>query len=530
MNRDTAYLAFIFITGAAVLALEVLASRIMTPYFGVSLYIWASILSITLVSLAVGYQLGGKLTGRLSEETLEVLFLSAPVASSLSLALACAVYPVFFPWLTNFDLVVGCFVAGVVLLVPSLITLSSLNPILIAMRRRHTEGRDAGAGQVLFISTIGSVAGVLLTAFLLIPNMANFRATLGIGVLLSLLAACFALAMPARRAKPALAASCLCVALICGALFLGHARYRSLLAELGDGQVRFDVLAEYRSHFGNIKVVEMGPEDGQKTLGYIQDGLIQNLTTPDGRSMSAYTYSLLKLGRAFGPAPRNALVLGLGPGVVPRALKHAGASVAVVDINADSVLAAKDHFGFRVDDYSVHVEDARTLVHRCHDGFDIAVLDLYHGENMPDYLMTAEFFRDLERCLRPGGAMILHAYFDEQDEAPNRRMLATVAAAFPQTFVFRGADNKPSLGGHSGFIVGASGAVPTEISLDVDDVPAPLREDVYQALRSGEPLAPDTDVAPVTDDHNVFALLNAANQLRTRKVFANLLPPHILMN
>ena len=53
--------AIIFISGGAILALELLASRIMTPYFGVSLYIWTGILSITLVSLALGFWLGGKL-------------------------------------------------------------------------------------------------------------------------------------------------------------------------------------------------------------------------------------------------------------------------------------------------------------------------------------------------------------------------------------------------------------------------------------------------------------------------------------
>ena len=51
----------IFISGAAILALELLASRIMTPYFGVSLYIWSGILSITLISLAAGYWHGGRL-------------------------------------------------------------------------------------------------------------------------------------------------------------------------------------------------------------------------------------------------------------------------------------------------------------------------------------------------------------------------------------------------------------------------------------------------------------------------------------
>ena len=42
--------SIVFVTGGAILALELLASRIMTPYFGVSLYIWTGILSITLVA------------------------------------------------------------------------------------------------------------------------------------------------------------------------------------------------------------------------------------------------------------------------------------------------------------------------------------------------------------------------------------------------------------------------------------------------------------------------------------------------
>src|SRR5688500_15532320 len=56
--------AIIFVSGAATLAPELLASRIMTPYFGVSLYIWTGILSITLVALALGYWIGGRFARR----------------------------------------------------------------------------------------------------------------------------------------------------------------------------------------------------------------------------------------------------------------------------------------------------------------------------------------------------------------------------------------------------------------------------------------------------------------------------------
>src|SRR2546426_7176877 len=105
----TRHCALIFLTGAVALSLEVLASRIMTPYFGVSLYIWSGILSITLVFLALGYQVGGRLSAHRDAVRLEALFLGAPVASSAAIALACIVYPVVLPLLSRLDLVLGSF-------------------------------------------------------------------------------------------------------------------------------------------------------------------------------------------------------------------------------------------------------------------------------------------------------------------------------------------------------------------------------------------------------------------------------------
>ena len=54
-NHYNKLLSLIFFTGAVVLSLELLASRILTPFFGVSLYIWTSILAVTLIFLALGY-------------------------------------------------------------------------------------------------------------------------------------------------------------------------------------------------------------------------------------------------------------------------------------------------------------------------------------------------------------------------------------------------------------------------------------------------------------------------------------------
>ena len=55
----------LFSTGEIVLGLELVASRILIPFFGVSLHVWSSILAVTLIALAIGYKFGGFLSNRL---------------------------------------------------------------------------------------------------------------------------------------------------------------------------------------------------------------------------------------------------------------------------------------------------------------------------------------------------------------------------------------------------------------------------------------------------------------------------------
>jgi hypothetical protein len=90
--------AVLFISGASILALELLASRIMTPYFGVSLYIWTGILSITLLALAIGYWGGGRLAtaappkGKSHGAKLLRLYAWMPAIAAAGILAACLAY------------------------------------------------------------------------------------------------------------------------------------------------------------------------------------------------------------------------------------------------------------------------------------------------------------------------------------------------------------------------------------------------------------------------------------------------------
>ena len=155
----------------------------MTPYFGVSLYIWAGILAITLIFLATGYYLGGRLTIGREPQSILALYLLAPLLAALVLLGAALIYPLIFPVTGQGKFNRRQFFGGINAPGPAPDpAVGHESPAYRpGPRVTGTEG-DSGAGRVFFISTIGSVAGVIVTAFLIIPNLTNFRAVLGISL------------------------------------------------------------------------------------------------------------------------------------------------------------------------------------------------------------------------------------------------------------------------------------------------------------------------------------------------------------
>jgi len=519
----------IFITGAVTLALEVLASRLLTPYFGVSLYIWAAILSVTLVCLALGYGLGGRLSRGRPPAALISLLLLAPLLAALSLILAAFLYPMVFPLLGGINLVAGSFLAGLMLLAIPLVALSALNPLVIALGRGEWAGGDAGAGRVFCLSTLGSVAGVLLTAFAVIPHLSNWGAIIFSGLGLCLLTLLLTLGAPEipRLDRWRLAVLATGVGLLGVLLLSGQKVYFSMLAHASLPEGRMEVRAEYHSGFGNIKVVRWQGQE-ESGLYYLQDGILQNAVDEAGNGLD-HTPAMLRLIGAYAPRAQEVLVLGLGAGLIPQRLQEAGRRVTVVEINPQSARAARDFFGLRTEGITLYAEDARTFVRRRAGAFDLVVVDLFQGDGTPDYLLTREFFQDVRRVLRPGGLMVANAFFDPSGEEVNRRFLATLGAAFPQLLECRA----PSSSGRvqNAHILAATHPLDPAVAHREAGQSGSGADKEYQVLTSAR-LVDRQELAgaePVSDQHNIFSLLMAGSQLRYRSQF-NQLPWNLLVN
>lgn len=531
--------AIIFITGGAILALELLASRIMTPYFGVSLYIWSGILSITLIALAFGYWLGGRMASGSgdkipSSERLSQWFLLMPAIASIAVLIACLVYPYVFPQLARDDLVLGAFAACAILLPVPLVATSAMNPLLVAIRRdAEAPKADAGTGRVFFVSTLGSVAGVFLTAFVLIPNFSNSTSLLIISVALALLTLVGLLAFPRgkRMHKSVLIAGA--AALLGSAAMLWQANaYADRMWPVEYGGVRWTLEARANSLFGTVNVIRsepVGPK-GEFFRWYLQDGLLQNQTYSVGMSTSMYTYALELFARSYRPGLRTALVLGLGAGVVPIRLAQQGVAVDVVDINPASLEIAQRFFGFEPKRVKVHVADARTFLRRCNVTYDVIVVDLFQGDGIPEYIVTQEFFRDLRSCLAGKGVAVFNTLADLEHPLAYAHFLATLRTELPSAMIYR-VDDKTKIVVNS-FVVASPRQLADPVVVNIENTPVEIANHLADLLRNPRPL--DETLLRggrvITDEFNPVSADLAQSLMQQRRLLVREMPAAFLLN
>ena len=119
----------------------------------------------------------------------------------------------------------------------------------------------------------------------------------------------------------------------------------------------------------------------------------------------------------------------------------------------------------------------------------------------------------------------MNSFSEAGKNEPNRRLLATIATAFPRLFVSGISDGNI-------FIVGALGAVPSNIVAESPNMPIEVAREVKFTMSRFRPVSPTfyRYSRPVSDEQNIFSVLFSATNMAERQYLAGILPPHVLVN
>jgi spermidine synthase/MFS family permease len=466
----------VFVAGFTTLGMELSGARLLDPWFGNSILVWATLIGLVLACLSLGYWLGGRVADRRPSATLlyslalaaAVLVALIPVASRPALQQAA---------LSALDL--ATFSAGTLLGAGvSIFLLFSLPTVLLgmvspfALRLTVADVGSSGqvAGRLYALGTVGSLLGTFLPVLVLIPAIGTRLTFIMLGGLLAVVALVGLLLERGKAAAPA------------GLALLPLA----LLAWLaGQGMIKPEpgLLHEGESLYNYYQVIQRGPETWLK----LNEGIgIHSVYHPQSAlSEGIWDYFLVAPlfaekggGHLEGTQGNSGELNGLPQAQVPPTSSHlpvdslyvvgmAGGTVAQLysdvygpipidgaELDPDIVAAARAYFN--LDAYpninAVAADGRSWLLARGAGTLDevvpysVIAIDAYRPPYIPFHLATVEFFELVRANLAEDGVVAVNAARSRDDYTLVDALATTMAQVFPSVYVVDESTEAYSLG------------------------------------------------------------------------------------
>jgi len=477
----------VFLSNACIMVLELVASRLIAPRLGVSLYTWTSVIGVILAGISIGNYLGGRLADRYASPFFLGVILALASLGSLSiLALTNA--------LSNTGLSEGLpLVISVVLYIAALFLLPSLilgcvSPIVVKLSLTDLQRTGTTVGKIYAWSSVGSIVGTFATGFWLIAWFGTRTVVLLVSGVLLLMAIWF---LTDTRRSRALATTLLAVLLFGGAVWLLDRR----------GDLQRECLLE--TNYYCIKVHDK--EVGDTTVReLVLDRLVHSYSDLDDPTHLVYGYerTYAEVIRPMLPQrpDLSALFIGGGGYTFPRYLEALipNSRLVVAEIDPGVTEVAHALLGLprdtRTETYSL---DARILFENRDMGaqFDLIFGDAFNDYSVPFHLTTLEFGRVVAELLRDDGIYLVNIVDGGRHGHFLRAYTRTLREVFPHLAVIP-SDSAWRDSVRTTFVIVAS-KQPVDLShLPVSERPLPQEElDEYLAL--GKPIILTDDYVPV---------------------------------
>jgi spermidine synthase len=464
----------VFVAGAGTMATEMSASRLLAPFFGASILVWANIIGLILIYLSIGYFWGGRIADRhpsirymcnlilIAAISIAVIpFIAQPLLSRAVSAFAAVSVGAFL----------GSFFASMALFSIPVTLLGMASPFAVRIGVESVEKAGEVAGRLYVLSIAGLILGTFLPVVVLIPFIGTRRTMLATAAVLGLAAS----AGLGRRyvLVPAVVAA---IALIPPGL-----------VKPGSG-----VIWEGESSYQFIQVQKISDHGRVLHLneGWAEHSIWYPKRVLTGGYWDQFLLAPLLHGRGF----HSLAMIGYAGGTVGRQYGVFWPNVNVLGIELDPTVTAIGRRYFGLDSnprVRVKTADGRPYLTTHTTRYDAIFLDAFTQPYIPFYLTTQEFWRLAQDRLRSGGMVMANVGTIPGSERLPNAIGGTMATVFPYVYRWR-------IGGFNELVIGFDRPVSqAQLVARLDGAPPKLQP----AARLAQTLkrqAPSTH--PLTDD------------------------------
>lgn len=384
-----------FIEGATVMAIELAGAKMIAPFYGTSLYVWASVLAVTLGGLTTGYYFGGWATYRFSPQKLlfgELLLGTILIALMPLLALK------VMPATSGLGLRTGSLVSALSFMILPLICMGMVSPTIIQLKNEELKGTGKTVGTIYAISTIGGIVMTLLMGFYLLPEWGIRKSVYLTAFLLGLMPVL--LVIIHGKYKILTSGGFLVILMI---LLVSTKPFK-------DPDIPLKYLYSSEGILGQVTVLENPDPTNNRIYRHLFiNHIAQTWDEKDFVPFSSWRYPhRLATVASIKPVGSKVLLIGLGGGNMAMEYKRMGFVVDVVDIDRRMPVVAEKYFGFTPEGMNIFIDDGRHFIRSTSKNYDIIAIDVLNGEAQPFHMFTYEAFVELKKILKPDGLVIIN--------------------------------------------------------------------------------------------------------------------------
>ncbi len=431
--RRTMLLITVFVGGMTSLGVELTAARLLDPFFGNSLIIWAVLIGMVLLYLTVGYYVGGKWADR--KPYYHVLYQIIAWAALLIGLAPFVARPVLLWSVRGFAQYSAGILAGSLFGVVALFSipvtlLGCVSPFAIRLTMAHERVESSGnvAGGLYALSTVGSLVGTFLPVLVLIPNIGTRNTFLSLSFLLLAVSLVGLFLEWKARALPYLLMPAALILLI---VFLPGGVIKP--AEVGE------LLYETESSYNYIQVVRYGDEVWLK----LNEGQgVHSIYDPNSVLVGGiWDYFLIAPyfnNPPYTPDQVGSLALiGSAAGTVAKEYTTVYGPIPIdgAEIDPEIIRVGREYFDMNEPNFNAVAQDGRYFLVNSPDTYDVVAIDAYRPPYIPFHLTTREFFRQVRDHLTEDGVVAINVGRTRNDWSLVEVLASTLKAEFPNVYL-----------------------------------------------------------------------------------------------